>query len=554
MSPSTSALERPAGRSGRDAGAAPIEGGLQADAVARSGSVRAGMWLFALGLLALTIRMLFAPRIHDSALMEYLAWRIRQGDVPYRDLLDMNLPGTYLLHMAGQWLMGVGDVQMHVVDTGVMALCGWGVWSLTRPFSRTSRALAAMAPLAVHLVSGGAYDTLERDWVMAALYVAAAALVMKSGRRRWPLLAAGALLGWAVMIKPQGLLMLAAVPLLLVVAQRSQVSEGGVVGGTGAPVVDRGRLVRGAAAVFVAAGVVVAGVLTWVAVSGGWDDFTWWVRRYLPLYTRLDQFGRERSTLGAVAGATRQLLISTPVLYALLVVVLLTVFGRRLEPARRRAVQVLGVLAAVGVLHGWSGFKLWRYHFAPLQTATAALVGVLAVEVVAAARERAGGGWGKAVVPLAGVVLGAVGAVMLVQGVVAPPSDAASVRVIDHRTRAAAAVLRARSHPGDTVQVLDTYDSGMNTALRARLAPATPYVYDFYFFHDQRDPTIQEMRRDFLAAFDAARPRFVLLSKVSWGMRDGYGDVARFPELAARLKGYRVIWEDDGLRVLERSG
>src|SRR5438874_10781689 len=39
------------------------------------------------------------PLIHDAPIMHYVAWRIGQGAVPYRDLFDMNFPGVYLLHL-----------------------------------------------------------------------------------------------------------------------------------------------------------------------------------------------------------------------------------------------------------------------------------------------------------------------------------------------------------------------------------------------------------------------------------------------------------------------
>ena len=39
------------------------------------------------------------PLVHDAPIMHYVAWRIAEGAVPYRDLFDMNFPGVYLLHL-----------------------------------------------------------------------------------------------------------------------------------------------------------------------------------------------------------------------------------------------------------------------------------------------------------------------------------------------------------------------------------------------------------------------------------------------------------------------
>src|SRR5262245_16552299 len=48
----------------------------------------------------LLVNSLDWPLIHDAPVMHYIAWRISQGAVPYRDLFDMNFPGTYLVHLA----------------------------------------------------------------------------------------------------------------------------------------------------------------------------------------------------------------------------------------------------------------------------------------------------------------------------------------------------------------------------------------------------------------------------------------------------------------------
>src|SRR2546423_14559338 len=49
------------------------------------------------------------PLIHDAPIMHYIAWRIGEGAVPYRDLFDMNFPGAYLLHLAVLRTLGAGD-------------------------------------------------------------------------------------------------------------------------------------------------------------------------------------------------------------------------------------------------------------------------------------------------------------------------------------------------------------------------------------------------------------------------------------------------------------
>ena len=50
------------------------------------------------------------PLIQDAPVMHYIAWRIGEGDVPYRDLYDINQPGVYVVHLALLRTLGPGDV------------------------------------------------------------------------------------------------------------------------------------------------------------------------------------------------------------------------------------------------------------------------------------------------------------------------------------------------------------------------------------------------------------------------------------------------------------
>ena len=54
-------------------------------------------------------RSLGWPLIHDAPIMHYIAWRIADGAVPYRDLFDMNFPGVYAFHLAVVRWLGPGD-------------------------------------------------------------------------------------------------------------------------------------------------------------------------------------------------------------------------------------------------------------------------------------------------------------------------------------------------------------------------------------------------------------------------------------------------------------
>ena len=54
--------------------------------------------------------------VHDAPLMHYVAWLMTQGAVPYRDVFDMNFPGTYVVHLAARSVFGASDAGWRAFD------------------------------------------------------------------------------------------------------------------------------------------------------------------------------------------------------------------------------------------------------------------------------------------------------------------------------------------------------------------------------------------------------------------------------------------------------
>src|SRR5439155_765060 len=83
------------------------------------------------------------PLIQDAPVMHYIAWRIGEGDVPYRDLYDINQPGVYVLHLALLRTLGAGDGAWRAFDLAwLAATAGPG----PPPWRPGSRSRAGCAP------------------------------------------------------------------------------------------------------------------------------------------------------------------------------------------------------------------------------------------------------------------------------------------------------------------------------------------------------------------------------------------------------------------------
>ena len=456
--------------------------------------------------LVLTGGSLRWPLIGDTAVMHYVAWRIHDGAAPYRDLFDMNFPGTYLVHLAGIWLFGHADAVVRGLDLAVLGLTLAGL-------AITLGRLGWMAPAAAGLIfwlyhlTGGPASALQRDYLQClplAWMTASAALYSRGGRIRW-LALGGASIGAAASVKPLSIVLL---PVFAGLAW------------SGSRV---GRWTR--------LGAIMAGVmasmgaaLTWVWTAGGMDAFADIVWRYLPLYADFDR---------------------APILTILF----------------RPAVVALTPWAAMGALLLWGARRVDHVTIF-LAAGVGFAVGSLLVQ------GKSFGYHGYPFVLFAGT-LGAAGlplalgrkhwAVAFV-GLLLVTSIGLGWRGIRYADRGAAAEDRARVTTlaalvqptlaqGRSVQMLDDVIGGLHTLYRLRAPHATRFLYDFHFFHHVSTPYIQNLRRQLLDELRASRPGVVVLFRHGQPV-GGFDRLEGFPELADWLAdGYQLTRREDVFRV-----
>jgi hypothetical protein len=461
----------------------------------------------------LAARSLTWPLVHDAPIMHYIAWRIAEGAVPYRDLFDMNFAGTYLIHLMALQGLGPGDAAWRAFDLAWLAGTSLALAAFARPWGWEA-AWGSGLFFALYHLAGGAGQAGQRDFFLVIFLVLGSLGVARwasSGGR--PHLAWGGLaLGAGITIKPHAALLAAALAVLvLVMAGRS--GSGGVA----------------SLAVFTAGLLAVPlAVVAWIAAAGGlpaWRDIVW---HYLvPYYARLGRarpwaFHRWHVWIAVAAAAILALL-----------------HGFRARPyTARHAIATLGL--GYGLVHYVGQGKGWAYHLYPL----AAFAGLLAFSELRLALVRR---------PLVGVPLAAslaVVLVLLVQGG-GEASQAAWIRDKQEVVAALSADLGPLA-AGDTVQVLDTTDGGVHALLLLRGRQPTRFLYDFHFFHDEETAEIRALRRELMRGLALHPPRFIVLFRRGWP-EGGLERVARFPELQRRLdEGYRVVRERPAYIVYEK--
>lgn len=457
--------------------------------------------------------------IHDAPLMHYVAWLIDQGAVPYRDVFDMNLPGTYLLHLAVLRLGGSGDWAWRLFDLGWLAATCVVLFVYCRRIADGWAAAAAALLFGLYHLSGGAARAGQRDFLLC-LFLLVGAWGVARGTEQGALgslVWAGMALGAAMMLKPHAALYWL-LCVLLVARDRPRTSSA----------------LRAAAIVISASLILPASIFGWLAWRGGSGSFLEVMTGYvLPLYR---DAGRV-PVLDAVSG----LLLASPLWGLLLALGLLALLAAPPREPARKVVACVGLL--YGVVHFLVQGKGWEYQLYPL---------VLFCCVLAATAVGRGeqGGWPRladlfgARRPLALALWAVLVTVVGAEGVKA--MDPAWIAEKGERVAAITRDLAPLVPRGATVQVMDTTGGGIHALLRLGLRQPTRFIYDFHFFHDVDDPRIRSLRASFLAELTAAPPAAILLLEDSWPLPAGYGRLDSFPEVP-RLLETSYVFAVDGV-------
>ena len=465
----------------------------------------------------LTLHSLSWPMAHDAPLMQYVAWLIRGGVVPYREIFDMNLPGTYLLHLLALNLFGPSDFGFRLFDLSVLLLTTIGI--VVAGWSFGWRAgLSAGVLFWLYHVAGGAWHTGQRDFLLTPFLAWETVFLFRcrGGVRLSALFWAGFCLGFAVWIKPYALFFFLAVGCLLFAVRQA-------------------RRIQSILLFSVGALVPTAGILGWLASTGGLNAFFEMVSHYLlSLYARLG---------GTAIGAIGQLLLWHPygkavwVGFALLVGLSLYrgIQARSLD--RRHDLLALGVF--YGVVHFLVQRKGWEYHLTPLAL-FASLLGTSELDRIVLRGSRTVRLAGLGLFVLLSAVLGMKGA------------DALEARwYVAKRERAqeVADALRPYLRPTDTIQVMDTTEGGIHALFLLGVRQPTRFLYDFHFYHDVDHPTIQALRSEFVDALRRTPPAFFILFEQTW-LHPGYDRVREWPALQGLLdRGYALKWEGSSYRI-----
>jgi hypothetical protein len=469
------------------------------------GPSRFADWLSALACVVASLSCALAliaawrwPLVGDAALMRYVVFLLHAGRAPYREIVDINLPGSYFVEWSAVHLFGAGAHGLRLYDGFLCALAGGGAVALSEPGlrERLCGLLAGFLFVLIHLrdgvVQGG-----ERDLAMAAMVVLAYVVLLRGplAGRLTGLVSFELLIGLTLTIKPS-LLPLAVVPGLQMLLSGQKLSS------------RRAALAAGLAA-----------LLLPLAVMFVWLHHAVSLAAFVGVLRTVDAAHR------GLARESLLTLLRHSVAPIAIVFGLAAVLALRLKTLDNEGKLLLfgAVCGLISFLAQGKGFPYQRYPFLLLALV---LVGRLVARAL-----------GKP-----GLTLAVAAVLVAVSGFWLAPMYAATVRSYDAAApfeQALAHDLTVRGAVNGSVQCLDTVGGCINTLYDLRLTQSTGFLYDCYAYQGTDQAAYREA---FLAALEVARPRtIVFTSQFCLEQHYGFGRIDQWPELKRFLaEDYRL--------------
>lgn len=444
------------------------------------------------------------PLAGDAALMHYVVFLVHHGLTPYRDIVDVNLPGSYL---ADAFAMRVfsGTEGWRLYDLLVVLVLTGAAILITRRSSVFAGIFAGLFFLLLHLQDGIA-QAGQRDLLIAALLVCSYAMLFLAQSNPSfgaPIFLFGLLLGASGTIKP---LFLPLGVVLLLVSMKPAKAHG----------------LRTAWHVgFGLLGLVLpaVGITAWLWRHGAVSPFLHALRRLIPYHASLGH--RPLTYLLTHCAAP---ILPLCILWALVWILLR-------KPLDLERTELLIGIAAALLAYLVQG-KGYPYHRYPL---LALLLLVMGIDFSAALEQTR---WVKS---LAAVGLGCACFFFA-------PRAAWLVHTFNPATpfedNLAHDLQAYGSHLSGNVQCLDTFGGCIHTLYNLGAVQSTGFLYDCYLFAPAPGKVQDEYRNAFWAAYQKARPEIVVMTSQYCFGPDNFQKIDTWPQLRDDLAhSYQLVTE-----------
>ena len=464
------------------------------------------------------------PIVLDPPLYNYIGWLMTRGAVPYRDVFDTNLPGTYVIHFWVVKLLGDGDLAWRFFDLLCLVLINIATFLYCSRFGRLS-ALTAVALFSAFHLYNGPLCAGQRDYILLVFIMWGIYFFQKyresTGSPVYFLLT-GLLLGAGITIKPFVVFWWALFLLLTIVHDyRKQEYH-----------------FRHYAIYVIGCSAATIAVAGWLWRANALQAFIDIFFNYLiPLYPKLQP--------NTISGGLRINLLGMPI-GLLLGISLVLGIG---DVLIRKKIVLNRLILICGIIYGLLHYALQRkgfgYHLYP----AALFLFLLTASWLEYIKQKRFSVLQKVMLCLTFYLMTGALYCSVKNIFIKPPNyfdvyPFPSMLVSD---------LQGRVPQNETVQSMEAVGDGILCLLQLHIRQPTRFIHDVYFYYDIKNPYVQGLRHEFLQALQEAPPLFIIFPKNGWPVY-GYERLKLFPELDEWLHAhYTLDREREDYRLYKRK-
>jgi hypothetical protein len=464
------------------------------------------------------------PIAHDEAPLFYEAFLMRtEGRVPYRDIFDFQMPGSYAAYYALGRLGGFDDFRIRILDLLILVTLLVITYVFMRRFGTLS-ALGAGLLFGLKYLQGGPSLSLQREYLLLIFIALALWVGMRDSLTFKHRLSLGILFGLSAVIKPHAAIGL--VPFLFF--DIKDILKG--------PNSSLPNAVAKSIFPATLGFAIPIGIVTiWLVSTGVLIPFFDIIENYWPLYAQIN------GALMVNTGSERIFNILDQVwrLGGNAIWLIPAVLGMYLHK-NRGAYLIAGLALCYAVYPALSG-QFFPYHYIPFIYCIILLASLSIQD--SDSRSLRLNYYAPSLILIAVILLNIRPSSTFMRQIQGQPVVTSTDRALE-----IGRFLKEYLKEGDTVQPLDWTGGSLLAMLEARAHIATPYVFDFYFYHHLSSPYIQSLRTDFMEHLQKSRPRFVIeVTAIDKPWVAGPDTSRDFPELRKFIEeNYSItLYKDD---------
>jgi hypothetical protein len=470
------------------------------------------------------------PIAHDEAPLFYEAFLMRaEGRIPYRDIFDFQMPGSFAAYYALGILSGFNGPGVRILDLLILTVLLIVTFFSMRRFGKMP-AFAAAILFGLKYLQGGPSMSLQREYLLLIFIALAVWISMRdelTPKHRFTL---GLLFGLAAVIKPHAAIGL--IPVLLfditdIFKRRKLTLLNAAVTG-----------ILPALAGFLVPIIIVA---AWLALNNALVPFISIATNYWPLYSQISG----QLVITPQAERTSFLLDQIWRLGGNALWLIPAMVGIYLN--QNRKTYLLASLALSYAIYPAFSGQFFPYHYIPFIYFI-----ILLASLSISALNFQPSTFNAYIAPF--ILLSVIIFSIRPSSAFLRQLEGRPVITSTYRANQIARFLEKNVRAGDTIQPLDWTGGTLLAMLETRAHIATPYIFDFYFYHHVSNPYIQNLRADFMKQLKNSSPRFIIeVTSMDKPWISGEDTSRDFPELRAFLNGnYSITIQKDDYVIYER--